>query len=41
VSLRELPPEQRIDRSKDRWKRIRYIPLTALVIVAFIATVIE
>lgn len=36
MSLRELPPEQRIDRSKDRWKRIRYIPLIALVVSAAI-----
>lgn len=40
MSLRELPPEQRIDRSRDRWKRIRYIPLSALVVVALILTVI-
>ncbi|MFF2273366.1 hypothetical protein ACFVTX_13880 [Agromyces sp. NPDC058136] len=40
MSLRELPPEQRIDRSRDRWRRIRYIPLIALVVVAMILTVV-
>lgn len=38
MSLRALPPEQQIDRS--RWRRLRYVPLSVLTVLAAIAAVV-
>jgi hypothetical protein len=38
MSLRALPPEQQIDRS--RWRRLRYVPLSILTVLAAVAALI-
>jgi SGNH hydrolase-like domain, acetyltransferase AlgX len=38
MSLRELPPDQSVNRS--RWRKVRYVPLSLLVIVAILAAAV-
>jgi len=38
VSLRELPPEQGVRR--DRWRRLRYVPLAILVVCSLVAAAV-
>src|SRR3954471_4376543 len=38
MSLRTLPPEQKVDSS--RWRRLRYVPLSILAVIAAAAAVV-